>query len=119
MITKLSMVRGDTTSYTLNFSNEQGQPINITGWVLYFTLKQSWQLPDSQASLQKTITNHSDPTNGITTLQISHADTYSLYPRDYDFDIEAVDTSGNVYTILRGKFTIDYDVTGTAGTAGT
>jgi hypothetical protein len=112
------MIRGDSYNCTLTFSNEQG-PIDITGWSVFFTLKKNWLQPDSEAALQKIITQHTNPTQGQTALTLLPADTQQLFPGDYDFDIQAVDTSGNVYTVLRGKFTIEYDVTDSAGTAGT
>ena len=118
MLTKLRMVRGDSYNSTLTFSNESG-PINITGWTIYFTLKKNWLQPDSEAALQKVITQHTNPTQGQTVLTLLPADTQQLWPNDYDFDIQACDTEGNVYTVLRGKFTLDYDVTVMAGTAGT
>jgi 1-aminocyclopropane-1-carboxylate deaminase/D-cysteine desulfhydrase-like pyridoxal-dependent ACC family enzyme len=129
MITKLSMVRGDSFTRTIIFSREDGSAYNITGWTITFTLKQNWQLPDSQSSLQKIITSHTDPVNGKTVLQLLPEDTRNLDPRDYDFDIQSLANTGTsgtagtaseIYTVLRGKMTLEYDVTiGTAGTAGT
>jgi hypothetical protein len=126
MITKLSMIRGDTRSYTLTFTKEDGSTQNITGWTITFTLKKNWQLPDSEASLQKIITSHIDAANGKSNLALFPADTKNLDPQDYDFDIQVLANTGTsgtaseVYTVLRGKFTLEYDVTfGTAGTAGT
>lgn len=46
-------------------------------------------------------------------------DTVNLEPGEYDFDF-AVRTSANeTYTVLKGKLDLEYDVTKTAGTAGT
>ena len=122
MITKLSQVRGDSRSYTLTFSNENGV-INITGWTVTFTLKKNWQLPDSLASLQKIITSHIAPTLGQTVIQLLPEDTRNLDPGDYDFDIQVLANTGTsgtaseIYTVQRGKYTLEYDVTlGTSGT---
>ncbi|MCE5212506.1 MAG: hypothetical protein LLG40_13265 [Deltaproteobacteria bacterium] len=119
MLTNLDMVRGDTFTRTIEFT-ENGSSLNITGWTVFFTLKQNWQLPDSEASLQKIITNHTDPTNGKTVLELLPADTVTLNPGEFDYDIQALTDDNEVFTLLRGKFTIEYDVTrGTAGIAGT
>ena len=110
MLTKLSMVRGDSNSYTLTF-DENGVALNITGWTIFFTLKTNWQLPDAEASLQKIITSHSAPTAGTTVLTLAPGDTSSLEPGTYDYDIQVLTNTGQVYTVLRGKMTLEHDVT--------
>lgn len=110
MLTKLSMVRGDSNSYTLVF-DEDGVVKNITGWTIFFTLKTNWQLPDSEASLKKVITTHSSPTTGTSVLTLLPADTSSLEPGVYDYDIQVKTAVGDIYTVLRGKMTLNYDVT--------
>jgi hypothetical protein len=104
------MVRGDSNSYTLVF-DEDGVVKNITGWTIFFTLKTNWQLPDSEASLKKVITVHTNPTAGTSVLTLAPADTSSLEPGIYDYDIQAKTATGDIYTVLRGKMTLDFDVT--------
>lgn len=128
MITKLSLVKGNSISYTLTFTDENGAVRNITGWTVIFSLKKNWQLPDLQASLQKIITSHTNAAAGQTAIELIPADTQNLDPGEYDFDIQALANTGTsgtagtaneVYTVMRGKMTLDYKVTtGTAGTAG-
>jgi hypothetical protein len=119
MLTNLSLVRGDTFTRAIEFL-ENNQVLDITNFAIFFTLKKNWQLPDSEASLQKIITTHSDPTHGKSVLELLPEDTQNLEPFDYDFDLGIIISPTEIYTVLRGKFTIEYDVTfGTAGTAGT
>ncbi|MCX5727094.1 MAG: hypothetical protein NT030_08045 [Candidatus Saganbacteria bacterium] len=119
MLTKEGMVRGDTFSRTI-YVTENDAVVNITGWSIFFSLKKNWQLPNSEASLSKIITSHTNPSHGETVLELLPADTQNLDPMDYDFDIQILTDTGEVFTVLRGKFTLEWDVTmGTSGTAGT
>ena len=119
---RLSLTRGDSHTYTLTMLKSDGTPYCIKNWVVFFTLKTNWQRPDSEASLQKIVTAFSDSTSGTTgvaTITLDPTDTVDLEPGEYDYDI-AVRTADNAtYTIMKGKFDIEYDVTRTAGTAGT
>ncbi|MFA5177055.1 MAG: hypothetical protein WC440_02760 [Candidatus Omnitrophota bacterium] len=128
MLTEEKIVRGDSYAWTLTFDKDD-VVVNITGWTVFFTLKKNWQLPDSEASLQKIITSHTDPVNGQTVLTLLPTDTINLDVGKYDYDIKVLAYTGTagtagtineVYTVTRGKFTIEYNVrTGTAGTSGT
>ena len=120
---RLSLVRGDSDNYGVTFKQKDGTLYNIKNWVVFFTLKTNIDLPDSQASLQKIITTFSDTTSGTSgsaNIPIVPADTINLSIGEYDFDI-AVCTAPNSesFTVLRGKFDLEYDVTKTTGTAGT
>jgi hypothetical protein len=94
---KLSLVRGDSQDYTLTIKNSSGVPYCLKNWKIYFTLKTNYDLPDSQASLQKTVTTFADTTSGtsgVAVISLDPTDTVNLEPGEYDFDIQAV-TSEN------------------------
>jgi len=119
---KFSLIRGDSITYTLTFKNAAGTPYCLKNWVVFFTLKTNPSLPDSSATLQKIITAFADTTSGTTgvaTIPLLPTDTVDLDPMEYDFDIAVRTSSNETYTVLRGKFDLGYDVTRTAGTAGT
>ena len=119
---KLSLVRGDSQDYTLTIKNSSGVPYCLKNWKIYFTLKTNYDLPDSQASLQKTVTTFADTTSGtsgIAVISLDPTDTVNLEPGEYDFDIQAVTSENKNYTLMRGKYQVEYDVTRTVGTAGT
>jgi len=119
---KLSLVRGDSQTYTLLIKNAAGTPYCLKNWVVFFTLKTNPSLPDSAATLQKIVTTFADTTagtSGIATIPLLPADTVDLEPMEYDFDIAVRTSSNETYTVLKGKFELEYDVTRTAGTAGT
>lgn len=119
---KLSLVRGDSQDYTLTIKNSSGVPYCLKNWKIYFTLKTNYDLPDTQASLQKTVTTFADTTSGtsgVAVISLDPTDTVNLEPGEYDFDIQAVTSENKNYTLMRGKYQVEYDVTRTVGTAGT
>jgi hypothetical protein len=119
---RLSLTRGDSRTLPLAFTDKDGLPVCLKNWTVFFTLKTHWALPDSQASLQKIVTTFSDTTSGTSgsaSIVFVPADTESLEPMEYDFDIAVCTNEGLQYTVLKGKFDLGYDVTQTAGTAGT
>ena len=120
---RLSLVRGDSQTYSIKFQDgSAGTVYNIKNWVVYFTLKTNSSLPDSQASLQKIVTTFSDTTSGTTGIAeivLEPADTKDLEPGEYDFDIQVLTAASKNYTVMKGKFDLEYDVTNSIGTAGT
>ena len=120
---RLSLTRGNSHTYGVTFKNSAGVPYNIKNWVIKFTLKTNWDLPDSDASLQKIVSTFSDTTGGTSgSAQISliPTDTSSLDVGVYDFDIAVTtDTANEFLTVMKGKFDLEYGVTETPGTMGT
>lgn len=119
---QLSSVRGDTKTYTLTFKNAAGVAYNIKNWVVKMTLKQNASLPDSEAVVSKTVSTFSDTTSGTTgvaEITLLPADTVNVEPGEYDFDIAVTTADSKHYTVMRGKYNLEYDVTRTPGTAGT
>jgi hypothetical protein len=122
---RLTLTRGDTRTYTVTFKKADGSPYNIKNWAVFFTVKSNYSLPDTSASIQKIITAFSDTTSGTSgaaVIPIVRADTINLDIGEYDFDIK-VFTAGtaagtSAYTVMKGKLNLEYNVTGTAGTAG-
>jgi hypothetical protein len=72
-------------------------PLDITGYKFYFTLKKSLDDADPGV-LQISWTTHIDPTNGLTTLTITHDQTKVLIPGPYFYDIQYIDGGGLVNT---------------------
>jgi len=119
---RISLVRGDSDNYGVIFKKADGTLYNIKNWVVFFTVKTNRDLPDSQVSLQKVVTVFSDSTSGTTgsaNIPILPSDTTNLEPGEYDFDVSVCTNSSANYTVLRGKLDLEYDVTRSAGTAGT
>lgn len=113
---RLSLTRGDTQTYTLQFNGStagtSGSAYDITGWTVYFTLKTDYNLADSAASLQKTVGTHGTAgTNGIATINLAASDTVNLSPGEYFFDIAVKTAANEIYTVMKGMFDLEFDVT--------
>jgi hypothetical protein len=116
---RLSLTRGDSQTYTITFKKKDGTVWDITNWVVFFTLKTNYNLPDSAASLQKIVTTFTAPSTGVAVISLLPQDTINLEPGEYDFDIYVRTAANESYTVVKGKFNIEYDVTRETGTAGT
>jgi hypothetical protein len=119
---RLTLTRGDSDNFAVTFKRGDGSLYNIKNWAVFFTLKTNQDLPDAEASLQKVVTTFDDTaagTSGSANIPILPADTANLPPGDYDFDIAVCTAAGENYTVLKGKVALEYDVTRSAGTAGT
>jgi hypothetical protein len=103
--------RGDTKPITLTFTDKNNQPINLTGATLWFTVKKNPLDSDADAVIQKQITNHIDPINGISSVIITPEDTENLDTMKYYYDFQLVDPSGNVTTVLEDTFKLERDIT--------
>ena len=106
----LFVFRGDSKSYNLTFKDSDGVAIDITGYTIKFTVKENKDDTQANAIIKKVVTTHSDPTNGITAVTLSTSDT-DLTVKDYYYDFEMEDASGNITTFLEGIFRIKQDIT--------
>jgi hypothetical protein len=117
---RLTLIRGDTQTYTLAFKGgTAGTAYNLKNWMVFFTMKTSWSLPDAQASVHKSQLISIDTPTGIAVVSLAPEDTVNLEPGEYDFDIAVRTAANETFTVMRGKMDLEYDVTRTAGTAGT
>jgi len=104
----LEIKRGDTWSRTLYFEDEDGIDINITGWKIYFMVKEKIDDTDANTKISKTATL-SSPLTGEATIELSSTDTNLL--GNYLFGIKVItdNTVGGAaeaITVLEG--TIDF-----------
>ena len=113
-IVDLTVTRGDSEVFNVTFKDAAGAACDITGWTVTFTIKREKSDPDSAAVAQKVVTEHTEPESGTAVITLLPADTTNLEPRGYWYDIQAKTDAGDVYTVLKGKLTLEYDVTRTA-----
>ena len=102
--------RGDTVGFELEFKDQTGAPIDITGWKFFLTMKSSLDDADGSAVIAVDVTAHSDPTNGKTLIKAPDGAADSL-DGDYYYDIQYKDTSGVIETVMSGIASFDKDVT--------
>lgn len=74
---KWTIKQRNDVSRELNFTDKEGNPINLTGATVYFTVKSAYDADntDTSAVIKKDITSHTSPTAGLTTLTLSETDT--------------------------------------------
>ena len=103
--------RGDNSSYTLSFKNNDGTPIDITGWKIYFTMKQHLFQSDEDAALKVDVIVHDDPVNGKTSIYLTNGLTEKLEPITYLYDIQVKKPDNTVLTIIVDKVEVKADIT--------
>lgn len=108
-------IRGDTRVININCFQPDGvTPLNLTGATVYFTVNSN-QSPtdDTSAAFQKSTTSHTAPLLGQTSITIASADTQSLTPGVYWYDVQIKDASGNITSLKQAEFDINADITRT------
>lgn len=107
----LDLVKGDSATYHLTFT-EDNVAYNLTNASeIWFTLKNSPEDTDAEALLQLTLSGGSivilSAAGGTANLDITAAQTATLdYGRVYYWDIQVKDTSNQIFTALRGRLLI-------------
>lgn len=101
------ITRGDTATIDFNLAG-----VDLTDSTVFFTAKStiSNSADDSDAVIEVEVTSHSDPENGTTVIPLSSTDT-NVTPGVYYYDIQVVDSSGNVTSIPVRKMQIFGDIT--------
>ena len=111
--------RGDTKVFTLSFKDGAGNPIDITGHELWFTMKKAVDDTDANAVLQKQIVfpAGTDSENGTGALTLNSDETGAIEPGVYLYDVQKVIPGSPpvVATLMSGKINILPDITRTDG----
>ena len=86
----ITIIRGTDNSIKLNFT-ENGEPFDITGYEVLFTVKAECKIgkDDDEALITKNITVHSDPEQGESTLNLSSDDT-DIPAGNYYWDLRLI-----------------------------
>lgn len=100
MATDLSIYEGEDQVNTVTILDSSSNPVDITGYTFLFTVKRKLDDSDDNAIIQKEITSHSDPTNGITEITLVPGDTADK-AGNYFYDYQWVDTSTKRRVVLK------------------
>ena len=108
------LVRGDDWTIKLTLTSD-GSALNITGNTYWLTLKENVDDADPGA-LQVTATpdistSPTEASQGIIYIKASRTETTNLAAKTYNYDVQQVDSSGNVQTLLIGKVKVVKDIT--------
>jgi len=106
----LEIVRRDNREFTFYLYDSDGLAYDLTDCSLYATAKSSYEDTDANAKILKTLTI-SAPHTGKAVLPLIPSDTQYLLG-NYYFDLQLVDITAKVRTILRTtlKVTPDYTI---------
>lgn len=120
MATNFKMTRGDTRRILFKaeqFDGDDWKVIDLTGAALFFTAKRSTDDADGAAVIALALGSGivlNDAPNGEGEVTIPPAATDSLtgpFPLALEYDLQAKLAGGQIYTIERGRLTIEADVT--------
>lgn len=109
MANEITVFKKDDVLLTITFKDSAGTAIDITGYTVWFIVKKKREDTDDEALINKTQTSHSDPTNGITTIDLTNSDT-DIDAENLFYGIKWLDTSGDVLTIDDGDFKVKQGV---------
>lgn len=118
MSDEITVVQGDDYENTVAVTDADGNPVDLTGAKLWFTIKKKPDDDDANAVVQ--YDSEGDPnniwvegaaTNGIIGFLISASDSKDIAPRSYYYDFQVKLSSGKIHTPLRGNITITWQVT--------
>lgn len=112
---KITVQRGTTYAIGITYKVD-GVPTDITGATILFTVKTveyDDSPTDATAIIEKNITDHTDPTHGISQIVLDPADTRELAPDTYYYSIKIDINSDDetVYELAEGQLVIDADPT--------
>jgi len=105
----LKIYRGDDKTWEVQFKDASEVAIDITDWTVYFTVKEKDSDLDANAKIAKTITSHTDPTGGKTSIILVPTDTSEL-KGNYYYDIRIKKNTGEIVTVLVGTLEISKNV---------
>lgn len=113
--TDLIIKQGNTHNIYLEFVNEDDVAIDITDFVIFFTVKNNATESDIEAAIKKDITEHESAAGGISKIVIEPTDTDIESGTDllgnYIYDVKIKDADENIFTVVEGTITIAKGIT--------
>lgn len=106
-----NVVQGDDIPFTIEWTDANGDPVDITGWTFWITIKESHEDSDADAIVQQTKSSFSSPLEGRANITIDGAETKDESgSKVYDMQVKK-GTGGTLTTFLRGNVYIEPEVT--------
>ena len=107
----ITINRQDTYTRTINLLDSGGNPIDASGWTIYFTVRTA--IPktsvsdDGTAKISKTIAGE---VTGIQTLLLTSSDT-NIDPATYFYDFQVKKSDGTITSSFTSSFIVNGDIT--------
>jgi len=117
---RITMFIRDNRDLLVTVSDDDGDPKDLTGAKIWFTVKEKLTDSDANAKIQKRNTaagggpteiEVTNPTGGQCEVHLVPADTEDLDPATYHYDIQVLLADGKTYTVTRDRITFKEDVT--------
>jgi len=106
---ELYIDQGTTFSNIINITDDTtNTPVNIQGYIVSSQIRRSYYSANATANITCTIT---DALDGEITMSMTAANTANIKAGRYLFDVETIDTVGNVSRILEGIITVTPQIT--------
>ena len=99
---RLTAVRGTTIDLDLVVTNPDGSARDLSAGTLFFTLKHSLteaRLVFKSSAVPAEITIDADPTTGLATVHLLPADTSSLAPDPYMYDVHLWESATVIWAL--------------------
>lgn len=110
MKTLQPITRGDYRRIKVQFRLKgEAEFVDMTGGILFFTMKKKLNTPYEQADLKKRVPG----TSTCTIIELQNEDTQNLELGEYYYDIQFVDSERRPITIQKGQVAVTFDVTDT------
>jgi hypothetical protein len=106
---KFTVDRGTTFTIDIVYK-KNGVAATLVGATIRFTVKTveyDTNVTDSTAVITKNVTSHTDAPNGLSLITLNPADTATLTPGKYNYDIKVAEAGGAVYKIDEGTIKLD------------
>lgn len=109
---KIQIIKRDSYTFPIFFTDEACREIDITDYTLFFTVKLFADLDkaDTEAKIQKVVTEHTDPEKGESLITLESDDT-DISAGTYWYDIQLKCSNGGITSCVSGEFIVIQDVT--------
>ena len=113
-MSSIEIKRGDTAKYNIYFKDTNEDPIDITGYTVWFTVRRdepaSSVEDDSDADLAGEAIDQASFSAGLAVIEFSATDT-TLDFGYYWYDIQYKKPDGTIYSSAAGEFIVSADIT--------
>ena len=104
----ISITRKNDETMTFTIKTSAGVAIDITGYTIYFTVKD--KTDDTVTVIAKVVTVHTDPTAGETEVTLTNTDT-DIAVDVYRYDVAWLDATSKYETFITNrKFSITQNI---------
>jgi hypothetical protein len=89
----------------VQFINDDGSVMNISGCTIFFTVKSQTSDPDDLALISQDVVSHDVPESGLSHIDVTNAET-NICPGDYFCDLKLKDIAGRCTTFYVDTFRV-------------